>query len=55
MMVRARMSGVNIDTDGLADEDEPLIDVCYISDMLVNMIAGDTQQFGFSGMEFALI
>ena len=35
-------------SNGLADEDEPLLDVCYISDMLVNMIAGDTQQFGLS-------
>ena len=28
------------------DEDEPFVDVCYISDMLVNMITGDSQQFG---------
>ena len=35
-----------LDTHGLDDEDEPCIDVCYISDMLVNMIAGDTQQLG---------
>lgn len=34
------------DTHGLDDEDEPSIDVCYVSDMLVNMIAGDTQQIG---------
>jgi hypothetical protein len=30
------------------DEDEPFVDVCYISDMLVNMITGDSQQFGIN-------
>lgn len=28
------------------DEDEPFVDVCYISDLLVNLIAGDSQQIG---------
>ena len=32
--------------NGNIDEDEPFVDVCYISDMLVNMIAGDCQQIG---------
>jgi hypothetical protein len=34
------------DTNGVTDEDEPYVDICYISDMLVNMIAGDSQQIG---------
>lgn len=37
---------LTLDTNGIADEDEPFIDVCYVSDMLVNMIAGDSQQLG---------
>jgi hypothetical protein len=39
------------DTQEEIDEDEPFLDVCLLSDMLVNMITGDTQQFGilFSG------
>ena len=28
------------------NEDEPFVDVCYISDMLVNMIASDSQHLG---------
>jgi hypothetical protein len=38
--------GLIVDTNGLEDEDDPLIDVCYVSDMLVNMIAADAQQPG---------
>jgi hypothetical protein len=34
------------DTREDIDDDEPFIDVCYISDMLVNMITCDSQQFG---------
>jgi hypothetical protein len=34
------------DTNGVSDEDEPFVDICYISDMLVNMITGDSQQIG---------
>lgn len=37
---------LTVDTNGVMDEDEPFVDVCYISDMLVNMINGDSQQFG---------
>ena len=36
------------DTDAEIDEDEPFVDVCYISDMLVNMITGDSQQIGIA-------
>jgi hypothetical protein len=35
-----------VDTKGEIDEDEPFVDVCYISDLLVNLIAGDSQQIG---------
>ena len=28
------------------NEDEPFVDICYVADMLDNMIAGDTLQFG---------
>ena len=45
-MVIPFVSMLTPDTHGLDDEDEPCIDVCYVSDMLVNMIAGDTQQIG---------
>jgi hypothetical protein len=34
------------DTKEEIDEDEPFVDVCYISDLLVNLIAGDCQQIG---------
>jgi len=27
-------------------EDEPFVDICYVADMLDNMIASDTLQFG---------
>lgn len=36
------------DTHEEIDEDEPLVDVSYISDILVNMITGDDQQIGIS-------
>jgi len=36
-----------VDTKAEIDEDEPFVDVCYISDILVNLIAGDSQQLGF--------
>jgi len=37
---------VDVDTNGEIDDDEPFVDVCYLSDMLVNMIHCDTQQTG---------
>jgi hypothetical protein len=40
--------GVDLDTNGDMNEDEPYVDICYISDMLVNMIASDCQQFGIT-------
>jgi hypothetical protein len=47
-MVTPYMWNLTVDTHGLDDEDEPSIDVCYISDMLVNMIAADALQLGFT-------
>jgi hypothetical protein len=35
-----------IDTKDEVDADEPAVDVCYISDLLVNLISGDSQQIG---------
>jgi len=43
----SRGSGLMVDTKEEIDEDEPFVDVCYISDLLVNLIAGDSQQLGF--------
>jgi hypothetical protein len=41
---------VDLDTNGDMNEDEPYVDICYISDMLVNMIASDSQQFGMTSI-----
>jgi hypothetical protein len=42
------MGLLTLDTKEEIDEDEPLVDVCYISDILVNMITGDSQQIGIN-------
>ena len=36
----------DLDNSDDLDNDEPFVDISYVSDMLVNMIAGDTQQIG---------
>lgn len=40
----------DLDTSVDMNEDEPFVDVCYISDMLVNMIASDSQHLGMDSM-----
>lgn len=46
MVIKFFFKVADLDTNGIADEDEPFVDVCYVSDMLVNMITGDSQQLG---------
>ncbi len=46
MVIKLSYKVADLDTNGIADEDDPFVDVCYVSDMLVNMITGDSQQLG---------